>query len=296
MLDDERCLHARLLQRRHVAPQKEPSIVTGSEWDAPDAEQYSHAIRAIGGLTTAESALIRALYSARDQTATATELAEILGYSDIIPVNGTMGRLGHRIADHLPSRPARWWRAVATGEQKRNGFRWTLRPQLAAALVEQGLLDRDPAESDPRSNEPTADRELLEQRTRHLLRQSEWEMPRGQEHPTRVEVRGRRYEFVRDPQVRAHTLRRAAGSCECCGKPAPFMTDRGEPYLEVHHVQTLADGGADTPDNTAAVCPTCHRRLHLGADAEDLRLRLRERLRAMVSVPTRASRRAGRRR
>jgi len=32
----------------------------------------------------------------------------------------------------------------------------------------------------------------------------------------------------------------------------------------------LADGGPDTPGNTVAVCPNCHRHLHLGAGADAL--------------------------
>jgi 5-methylcytosine-specific restriction protein A len=42
----------------------------------------------------------------------------------------------------------------------------------------------------------------------------------------------------------------------------------------VHHVRTLADGGSDRPENAVALCPTCHRRLHHGADAAVLRSQL----------------------
>ncbi|PJC93666.1 HNH endonuclease [Aeromonas lusitana] len=72
--------------------------------------------------------------------------------------------------------------------------------------------------------------------------------------------------FARDPQVKAWVLRAAASLCECCDKPAPFITAMGEPFLEVHHLRTLADGGSDTISNTVALCPNCHRALHYGAD------------------------------
>lgn len=74
--------------------------------------------------------------------------------------------------------------------------------------------------------------------------------------------------FVRDPAVVRWVLWRADGRCECCGEPAPFVNDLGEPFLEVHHVRQLASGGSDWITNTVGICPNCHRRLHYSADAE----------------------------
>lgn len=76
---------------------------------------------------------------------------------------------------------------------------------------------------------------------------------------------------ARDAKVKAWVLRHANGRCECCESTAPFRTIEGLPYLEVHHVRTLADHGPDTIDNTVALCPNCHRRLHYGDDASELR-------------------------
>ena len=56
-----------------------------------------------------------------------------------------------------------------------------------------------------------------------------------------------------------------------------FLNGRGTPYLEVHHVKTLAEGGADTIDNAVALCPTCHRALHHAHDREERRAALRAR-------------------
>lgn len=71
--------------------------------------------------------------------------------------------------------------------------------------------------------------------------------------------------FERSPHVVAHVLRRAKGRCEQCGQPAPFARKSdGSPYLEVHHIQTLAVGGLDTVANARAVCPNCHREAHYG--------------------------------
>lgn len=71
--------------------------------------------------------------------------------------------------------------------------------------------------------------------------------------------------FVRNPDVVAEVLVRAAGKCESCKQDAPFLRKRdGLPYLEVHHVKRLADGGDDTVSNAEALCPNCHRRKHFG--------------------------------
>jgi 5-methylcytosine-specific restriction protein A len=68
--------------------------------------------------------------------------------------------------------------------------------------------------------------------------------------------------YQRSPVVKAYVLKRANGVCELCEQPAPFNKKNGEPYLEVHHVKQLADGGDDTIENAVALCPNCHRRMH----------------------------------
>ncbi len=74
--------------------------------------------------------------------------------------------------------------------------------------------------------------------------------------------------FLRNRDVVAAVLVRAAGVCETCGKLAPFQRKSdGTPYLEVHHKQQLAKGGKDVVANAVAVCPNCHRKAHFGAGA-----------------------------
>lgn len=74
--------------------------------------------------------------------------------------------------------------------------------------------------------------------------------------------------YHRDSSVKEYTKRRANGICELCGNEAPFKTKNG-PYLEVHHVITLSDKGPDAITNTVALCPNCHRKIHLAATKED---------------------------
>jgi hypothetical protein len=65
----------------------------------------------------------------------------------------------------------------------------------------------------------------------------------------------------------------AAGKCQLCDYNAPFNKDN-EPYLEVHHIEWLSENGADSIENTVALCPNCHRKMHalnLDEDIEKLK-------------------------
>ena len=66
--------------------------------------------------------------------------------------------------------------------------------------------------------------------------------------------------------MRRYVLMRAGGLCEGCDRPAPFERPNGEPYLEPHHTRRISDGGPDHPRWVIGLCPTCHRRVHCGAD------------------------------
>jgi 5-methylcytosine-specific restriction endonuclease McrA len=84
--------------------------------------------------------------------------------------------------------------------------------------------------------------------------------------------------YKRSSAVREYALVRADGKCEVCDKDAPFIKESGDPYLEVHHVNELSDGGADDPSIVGAVCPSCHKEIHYGKDGDELNEKLRERL------------------
>jgi len=111
--------------------------------------------------------------------------------------------------------------------------------------------------------EPTADKEKLE-RIVDALHQQEIDMPEGSINPKQSSVTTTAY--FRDPLVKAWVLKNANGFCEACLSSAPFKREDGSPYLEVHHLVPLSEGGADTINNALAVCPNCHRQLHHGED------------------------------
>lgn len=76
---------------------------------------------------------------------------------------------------------------------------------------------------------------------------------------------------------------RAGGVCEACEATAPFVSTLGEPFLEVHHLDRLADGGADRPDKVAAICPNCHRRVHYGSDGSQVNGNLKTKIAQLES-------------
>lgn len=84
--------------------------------------------------------------------------------------------------------------------------------------------------------------------------------------------------FARDPYVSEYAKRRAKGMCDLCKSEAPFMGADGNPYLECHHINWLANNGPDAIDNTVALCPNCHRKMHIVKDSQDI-VKLRTRAR-----------------
>ncbi len=85
------------------------------------------------------------------------------------------------------------------------------------------------------------------------------------------EVKSTVVQKVRDPYIAEYARKRANGICQLCGKPAPFKRSDGEPYLESHHIVWLSNGGEDSIENTVALCPNCHRRMHVVQSAEDVK-------------------------
>ena len=76
--------------------------------------------------------------------------------------------------------------------------------------------------------------------------------------------------YTRNIYIVEASKRRAKGICQLCEKPAPFNDKNGNPYLECHHIILLSEGGADDLQNTAALCPNCHKKMHIVNDEMDV--------------------------
>ncbi|GAB5407312.1 MAG: hypothetical protein Aurels2KO_55430 [Aureliella sp.] len=158
------------------------------------------------------------------------------------PGNLRYGRLASYFAKNLKfdtqAEPhnSHWYRAISTW----NGTGWTMRPELAEALIDCEIVDRklDGLLLDEQDIEfsTTEGRWVLVQ---HLVRE-------------------------RDPSL-ARWKRKSVDSfaCEVCGFDAEAFY--GVPYCEVHHKKALgeADGEQEVSlDDLAIVCANCHRQLH----------------------------------
>ncbi len=119
---------------------------------------------------------------------------------------------------------------------------------------------------------PTFEAAQAEARAVELARRGTIARPRGNSKPPRRKGSGSRTK--RAPDVIAWVRQEARGTCELCEATAPFSNRSGQPYLEVHHVQALAHGGPDTPENAVALCPNCHAACHWSSEAEVLAERL----------------------
>lgn len=93
--------------------------------------------------------LLRSLHRQPGHTATAGELASLLGLGSYGAANLRVGKFAHALADRLSYMPPKrkngtpmWWSTIATGEHAKpdTPFTFTLRPELQAALQNLGWL------------------------------------------------------------------------------------------------------------------------------------------------------------
>ena len=90
--------------------------------------------------------------------------------------------------------------------------------------------------------------------------------------------------IIRDEKIVKYALKRANGVCELCNKNAPFVKEDGSPFLEVHHIDFLSNGGHDGYENVSALCPNCHRKMHYGIALENDIAKLKEKAKIKLEV------------
>ncbi|MDO6461860.1 HNH endonuclease [Granulosicoccaceae sp. 1_MG-2023] len=214
-------------------------------------DQYKSALAAEGVLRGDNLKLLSFMFFSEECEVTAHQLTKALGFGDqIAPANAAVGNLGKRIASHLsldvPERENKspgWWRVVATGEQKADGFTWRLRQNLADALIELDLII-----------EPTSE-----------------------VYPELVTEYGPSYEgavsivkinaYERNQCARTLCIQHYGTTCQVCG--LSFEEKYGEigrDFIHVHHLTELASVGREYQVNAKQdlrpVCPNCHAMLH----------------------------------
>lgn len=134
------------------------------------------------------------------------------------------------------------------------------------------------------SDVPASDEDIIRGIAQHCTRENLFsEAKKAKGRPAKRTIT--REDFVRNPFVVVAALARANGKCErqACRSPLFEKTD-GTIFLEVHHIVALSEGGEDSLENAAAVCPNCHRELHHGKDRHILRASMQRLIKGKVFV------------
>ena len=207
---------------------------------------YKRALQAEGILKERSLELLSALYDAPNCEATATDLANALGYEDFPPVNALIGKLGKRIAHFLNiENPAGrgWWQVVAEGEDRDNGFTWWLRDNLFDALADLNLLQETETTTFPETLSPNQQYSEGSKKT--------------------VTVNS----YERNSVARKACIAHYGAKCSVCGIDFSKTYGKiGEGFIHVHHLVELAtikeEYKVHPVRDLRPVCPNCHAMLH----------------------------------
>lgn len=138
---------------------------------------------------------------------------------------------------------------------------WCVRPELARAmenacpdLLVAGIEEYKNAQRE--EIQKISDKELHERAKRY-----------GSYEP--VQYTSQTTQYRRNEYIAADAKKRAAGKCQLCDKTS-FLDKQGNTYLEVHHIVWLSQGGADALENVVALCPNCHRKMHINPEEKDI--------------------------
>lgn len=213
-------------------------------------EQYKLAFASKGILKERNIELLRVLYDAPNCEATAPQLAEVLGYSNFPPINALVGQLGKRIANFLniillprEDNSPGWWKIVADGDQRPEGFTWRLKNQLIEALEELGLLSDIETRLHLESGQ--INRELLEGKLRKVIVNA----------------------FERNAVARRLCIKHYQAICSVCDLDFQEKYGHiGKGFIHVNHLLELSAIGKeykiDPIKDLRPVCPNCHAMLH----------------------------------
>lgn len=223
-----------------------------------------------GTLTENDIKYLAKFYSAPNHASTLIRLAEIEGKHHSSYITPCVS-IGQKVADLLsiPSIPRegnpdteKFYPIVFLGRRLRDGhFEWKLRPELAEALEETcGQALADEIENREELEEQEAERLPLDEL---MARANAYHGGASAVYTSNTKQRKRNGLLVIAAKIRA------GGACQLCGK-TPFVDRDGKPYLEAHHIVPLAEDGPDELSNMVALCPNCHRKMHVVGDTDDV--------------------------
>lgn len=238
--------------------------------DPPSSTRYAEVLDFLrSSFSDRELKVLAFQFQQPGRAVTSQDIRDFFGYSSIGSSNLLYGTLGKKLAGALPMRtaeegavPPRYWKALATGDGSGEHFLWTMRPQLATALVETGLVENATdgaamlADIDIHPGDVVANEGRL-QLFLHLRRERNQAL------------------------VAAKKAASDSHACEICGFDS--IEVYGIDYCEVHHLTPISELNGETEtslDDLAILCANCHRVLHLQTPPmplDSLRQKLRHR-------------------
>lgn len=203
-------------------------------------------------MTEMQFAILQMQYAAPNHTVTAPQLAAAVGLKSFYPINLHYGKLGRLLAEQINlSKRVKsprtgnlgWYRILSSGEWGKDGFQWVMYPELAKALEEIGIVEKDCETYLP--EEVGVRESLIEGAVRKITVNA----------------------FERNFEARRQCIAYYGTRCSICS------FDFGEKYgqsfegfIHVHHLRPLSElGGAYQVDPIAdlrPVCPNCHAIIH----------------------------------
>ena len=224
-----------------------------------------------GTITEPDIDYLAKFYASPNHASTPKRLSEIEGTHPTSYISPCTS-LGRRISDifAIPPIPRegksdseKLYPIIFLGRRLSNSlFEWKLRPELAAALEETNpqLLAAETVRMEETEEEEAS--QLSEEEL--LSRARNYHSGPVDTYTSTTQQRRR------NPLLQLAAKARANGVCQLCGKTLDYKDKQGRPYLEAHHIIPLAENGPDELSNMAALCPNCHRKMHVVADQDDI--------------------------
>lgn len=188
--------------------------------------------------------MFEAHYYAPQHIITASQMATAMGYKNHSAANLHYGHIGKMIGQQLKPAfsPEQTVFVCATFEKPGKEWFWVMRPQLAQALENLGLVSGKSIKDDVTEPE------------------------QGLSEGRAITVNSKRYE--RNPIAREKCLLHYGCSCAICGvNLANIYGEVAQGYIHVHHLKQLSDISAqyqvDPIENLRPVCPNCHAIIHM---------------------------------
>lgn len=212
-------------------------------------DQFKKALSFEGILQDGNVEMLSYLFYSDQCEATSPQITQALGLGDIAgPANSIIGNLGRRIAKFHSIEPENidkpmWWRAIANGEQRPDGFFWKLKENFIDALIELQLIDD---RNDKLYPEIVTEASALYEGKAKLISVNVYE---------------------RNPIARKLCIKHHGSSCVICGFDFQKQFGAlGKGFIHVHHLKELSSIGddykVDPIHDLRPVCPNCHAMLH----------------------------------